>query len=262
LAKPETIIMRFKKFILIPLLFFLYVFVLADILASINPVEFYSTIWITSGGLQPVGVGDAVGIMVTRGYLFGLMRLPVYTSFLGDISGIHNAFFLSLGALTAVLIAMEYSNFKNPRPKKSAVSGIWNPPILHDDIAIAKRRSRRVDTSQGANDTYESIRDRIRSMPGSYSRIKASLGSRREEKVIIGDRTKIKNKEVYQMPEKKSGFGAGFDFRKLLKALAVSFGIGILHYFIAVMASPEEAIVDGGVSWALILLLMYLEYKL
>jgi hypothetical protein len=264
--------MRYKKFLLIPILIFIYVNVAVDIIANLNPVEIYTTTWITSGGLQPVGVGDAVGIMVTRPYLFGLIRLPVMTSFLGNIGWLHNAFFLFLGALTLIFVAIEYWTATHPRTANNRPERFDKVPMPKrrdwiTDIVRGERQSRKAELPNGSIDAYASVRERIRRLPGSYSRIKSSLFLKEGEdgmemQTFNGGKSKRLHKEVNIMPEKRKGFGAGFDFRKLLKALAVSFGIGILHYFIAVMAAPENAVVDGGVSWALILLLMYLEYKL
>lgn len=53
------------------------------------------------GGLQQIGLGFATSVAITRPYLFGLVRLPVYAGDLGDISGIHDVFFAILGLLTA-----------------------------------------------------------------------------------------------------------------------------------------------------------------
>jgi len=62
-----------------------------------------------SGG-EVIGFGEAVGVMVTRPYLFGLIRLPVYTNTLGDISIYHDAFFYFIVILTVIFIIIEVKN--------------------------------------------------------------------------------------------------------------------------------------------------------
>lgn len=54
-----------------------------------------------------IGIGQGIGVSVTRSYLFGLVRLPVYSSSMGDISIFHDIFFYSIAILTGVFILME-----------------------------------------------------------------------------------------------------------------------------------------------------------
>jgi len=104
--------MKYKKFILIPALLFFYLFFVVDMLASFSPVTTSGAESAPPGGsgVQPIGVGEGVSVSVTRPYFFGLIRLPVYTSGLGDIGAYHNAFFWFLGLLTAAFVVIEWRN--------------------------------------------------------------------------------------------------------------------------------------------------------
>lgn len=96
-----------KKFLIIPALIALY-FILINVLVSTNisvgsaPSSGESS----SGGLV-IGIGQGVSVSVTRAYLFGLIRLPVYSSSLGDIGIIHDLFFYFIIALTGILVFTE-----------------------------------------------------------------------------------------------------------------------------------------------------------
>jgi len=99
--------MRFKKFLLIPLLLFIYIFFIVDLLVSFNPTTLTGAAPPTGGG-QPVGVGTAVSITVRRPYFFKLIKLPVYTNYIGYIGNYHKAFFYFVGILTAVFVVLEF----------------------------------------------------------------------------------------------------------------------------------------------------------
>ena len=105
--------MKYKKFVLIPVLFFVYIFFVVDFLASFN----FTTItqgFSTSGGyVQTIGVGEGIGVSVMRPYFFGLITLPVYASSLGNIAGYHETFFWFLGLLTTMFVLVEWRNTKN-----------------------------------------------------------------------------------------------------------------------------------------------------
>lgn len=101
--------MRFKKFLLIPALVFIYVFFIVDMLVNYSPTSVAETTTTTpSGGGQPIGVSESVSVYVTRPYFFGLIRLPVYTNYIGYIGGYHEMFFYSMGALTVIFIVLEF----------------------------------------------------------------------------------------------------------------------------------------------------------
>jgi hypothetical protein len=94
-----------KEFIIIPILFIFYFYAINFVVANnvIFPTESSGRIE-SSGPAQVVSIGQATAVEVTRGYFFGLYRLPVYTGALGDISILHNIFFVSVILLTVFLI--------------------------------------------------------------------------------------------------------------------------------------------------------------
>jgi len=98
--------MKFKKFLIIPILIFLYIFFVVDLLVNYKP-DVYSKSPPLFGGVQTIGVGTAVSVFVTRPYLLGLIRLPVYTDGIGYIGDIHDAFFIFVGVLTVIFIVIE-----------------------------------------------------------------------------------------------------------------------------------------------------------
>jgi len=102
-----------KEFIIIPLLFIIYFYAVGFFTsASFSALFSAFTQTVTEeqiSGTQVVGLGATASIAVTRGYLFGLYRLPVFTSSLGDISIYHNIFFVSVFLTTTFLI---YRKFK------------------------------------------------------------------------------------------------------------------------------------------------------
>lgn len=101
--------MKYKKFLLIPVLIVAYVFFI-DLLvesASFAPSETTEE-GQPSGAMQPIGVTASASVSVTRPYLFGLLELPVYISGLGDISSLHNAFFIFMFFLTVIFVVIEW----------------------------------------------------------------------------------------------------------------------------------------------------------
>jgi len=100
-------ILKFLKYLLIPLLLFFYLG-FADLIAT-NATAFFEQGQGGggSGGIEVIGVGFAATVSVTRPYFFGLIRLPVYAGGIGDISGIHNAFFMLLGLITVAFVAWD-----------------------------------------------------------------------------------------------------------------------------------------------------------
>ena len=94
-----------REFIIIPILFILYFYAANFFVYS----GIFSLVAASGGGPAEgapaaISVGDTASVQVTRGYLFGLYRLPVFTSDLGDLSFYHNAFFVSVFLLTVFLI--------------------------------------------------------------------------------------------------------------------------------------------------------------
>lgn len=103
--------MKYKKFLIIPALLFFYLFFVVDVMLSYSPSTVTSAETVqSSDGVQPIGVGEAISVTVTRPYLFGLITLPVYTSGLGNIGVYHDAFFWFLGLLTVAFVFMEWRN--------------------------------------------------------------------------------------------------------------------------------------------------------
>jgi len=102
--------MRYKKFLLIPALVFIYLFFIVDFLVSYNPAVLSQTTTTAPSPLpgQQIGVGESISVTVTRPYFFGLFRLPVYTNHIGYIGGYHQAFFYLIIILTVVFAATEW----------------------------------------------------------------------------------------------------------------------------------------------------------
>jgi len=103
--------MKYKKFLLIPVIFFVLVFLYTSFINSLSKsselVREISSSESTTG--QVIGVSQAVLIKVTRAtkpYLFGLINLPTYTQGIGDLTMLHTLFFWSLYVLTAILTAI------------------------------------------------------------------------------------------------------------------------------------------------------------
>lgn len=104
--------MGLRKFLLIPVLVILYLTIGITFLmrfnigvgneADLNP---YST------GEQ-IGMGEKVVISVTRPYLLGLIRLPIHSEAIGDISWVHHMFFTFIGVMTVAFAFMEFSGFQ------------------------------------------------------------------------------------------------------------------------------------------------------
>jgi len=110
-----------KKFLLIPILIFIYIF-LIDVLSQMSFQPAPSTPQTTSsGGATVIGVGESVSVSVTRPYLFGLIRLPVYTNSLGNIGIYHDIFFSLIFVLTAVFILLEIKNRKEIKVRKTKI---------------------------------------------------------------------------------------------------------------------------------------------
>lgn len=109
--------MKYKKFLLIPVLLFIYIFFVVDLLVNFNPTIYSPTTTAPSGGGQEVGVGQSISVLVTRPYFFNLIRLPVYTDY-GYIGHYHQAFFYFIGVLTVLFIIIELRNWKSTRVKK------------------------------------------------------------------------------------------------------------------------------------------------
>ena len=106
--------MKYKKFFIIPILLFVYIYFVVDFLVSFNPESFYYEIIYPEGGAggQPIFVGETVSVVVMRSYFFGLIQLPTYSNYMGYIGNIHEMFFTFIVILTAVFVLIEWWNRK------------------------------------------------------------------------------------------------------------------------------------------------------
>lgn len=109
---------RFLKYLIIPVLIVVYLF-FVDFLTQYNPAVGSYTEKSASGGTEIIGVGESVTVSVTRPYIFGLIRLPIYTSALGDISGLHNLFFNFIIFLTAIFVIIDIIHWRRGRWTKA-----------------------------------------------------------------------------------------------------------------------------------------------
>lgn len=128
--------MRYKKFLLIPLTFFLFVFLYVNFINSLSEISEtvrQSGTASKSALGEVIGVGQAVSVQVTRAtkpYLFGLVNLPAYAQGIGNLTTLHTLFFWFLYALTAILtiifiiIERRGVEMKNPWSEKSK-PGTW-----------------------------------------------------------------------------------------------------------------------------------------
>lgn len=127
--------MKYAKFLLIPVIFVILVFLYVNFINSLSSftesVGEESTEKSASG--EVLGVGHAVTVKVTRAtksYLFGLVNLPAYAQGIGNLTTFHTMFFWSLYTLTAILtgifiiIERRGIEMKSPWSEKSS-SGAW-----------------------------------------------------------------------------------------------------------------------------------------
>jgi hypothetical protein len=107
-----------KRFLAIPVLILAYIF-LIDVLSQMDFSDINSNEMIESGGMARVGFGQSISVYVTRPYLFGLIRLPVYSENMGYIGDYHDAFFMFIFVLTIALIVTEFKHKKDIKGKKT-----------------------------------------------------------------------------------------------------------------------------------------------
>lgn len=101
--------MRYKKFLLIPILIIAYVFFINLLIESASFATQAGEGQTPQGGsLVNVGISASASVSVVRPYLFGLLELPVYTDTLGDISPLHDTFFAFIVILTIVFMVIEW----------------------------------------------------------------------------------------------------------------------------------------------------------
>jgi len=107
--------MRFKKFILIPIMIILYVLFIRYTFTEPIP-QFEQAFKKVYGGLiEEVPIGETVTVTVTRPYLFGLIRLPIQLNGL-MIAWMHSIFFhVFIPLLTVIFIIIEVNNWRKRR---------------------------------------------------------------------------------------------------------------------------------------------------
>ena len=120
-------IVGWKKFLLIPALIILYILFI-DWLTSLSITSQVSSTGESGGGSVEIGLGHAVSVTVVRPYLFGLVKLPVYSAAFGDISIFHDIFFYFILALTVIFVLME----KFPRKMKLEYKRRYEMPKKFD----------------------------------------------------------------------------------------------------------------------------------
>jgi len=113
-----------KEFLIIPILIVAYIY-FVNLIVQGFPIGIIPSPTLTPGapGAQIIGIGEAITVTVTRPYLFGLIRLPVYTNTLGYIGTYHEAFFVFIVVLTIALFIrkLRYKKVKRGErmPKKA-----------------------------------------------------------------------------------------------------------------------------------------------
>jgi hypothetical protein len=107
-----------KKFLIVPISIFVYIF----LIQMLSQPGFQEAFWINGsggGGGEVVGMGTAIEVYVTRPYLFGLVRMPVYSPGIGYIGDYHDAFITFIVVLTIALLLLEFKNKKEIKARKT-----------------------------------------------------------------------------------------------------------------------------------------------
>ena len=118
-----------KKFLIIPILVILYIYVIVPFISTISfqPTETKAG---ASPGAEVIGLGESISVSVTRSYLFGLIRLPVYTNQFGYIGLYHDIFFYFIIILTVIFIIQEIKYKKKRRGAKMAKKANWTRYVM------------------------------------------------------------------------------------------------------------------------------------
>lgn len=69
-------------------------------------------------GVEKISVQESAFVKVERPYFFGLLRLPVYTSYVGNIAWAHKLFFYFILALTILFVFLEFRSRKKRKKYK------------------------------------------------------------------------------------------------------------------------------------------------
>jgi hypothetical protein len=109
-----------KKFLIIPILIFVYIFSI-DILSQMSFVAPSTINKTLIGGEAVVGISQIVEVSVRRPYIFGLIYLPVFIEGLGDIGAFNDAFFALIFILVAAFILMEIKHRKEIKGGKAKI---------------------------------------------------------------------------------------------------------------------------------------------
>jgi hypothetical protein len=110
--------MKYKKFLILPILIVFYIFLINFIVVSNISISSTPAQKQPAAG-EVIGVNEGVFVTVTRPYLFGLIRLPVYTSSLGNIAMYHEFFFCFIAFLTVTFIITEVIMYYRKNSEKS-----------------------------------------------------------------------------------------------------------------------------------------------
>jgi hypothetical protein len=112
-----------KKFLAIPISIFVYIFLIQVLSRPGFQETFFGYTGAGAYGGEVVGMGTAVEVYVTRPYLFGLVKLPVYMPGIGYIGDYHDAFIMFVIVLTIALLLLEFKNKKEIKARKTKLKG-------------------------------------------------------------------------------------------------------------------------------------------
>lgn len=117
--------MKFKKFVIIPILILVYVFSVKLFSHPQHPSFSNNFFYIPKGSLiEKIPIGDAVAVYVTRPYLLGLVRLPVQINEI-KIGWMHNLFFnIFIPTLFLIFVFLEVINLKEGSKMKVDWKGV------------------------------------------------------------------------------------------------------------------------------------------
>ena len=121
-----------KNFLIIPILIVVYIYFFIPFISTITfPSSTQNGQPLSSGGGgEIIGVGESISVSVTRPYLFGLIRLPVYSNQFGNIGLYHDIFFYFIIILTVIFIIQEIKYKKKRRGAKMAKKANWTRYIM------------------------------------------------------------------------------------------------------------------------------------
>jgi len=119
-----------KKFLIIPILIVAYIYFVIFILSQVSFLTPKTESATGPPGAQVIGIGESISVSVTRPYLFGLIRLPIYTSQFGDIGLYHELFFYFIIILTVSFIIQEIKYKKKRKGAKMVKKVNWTKYVM------------------------------------------------------------------------------------------------------------------------------------